>query len=105
MLGEGDIAKDTEQSDPISKASDSDIDAYSEALNIGGAQKAIDLLTPEPVKAEEDNGGVALFMNDLGNLADEKLGYKSKKTEENQDSSSGNDDDSGAAFAAQFAID
>lgn len=34
------------------------------------------MLTPEPVKAEEDTGGVALFMNDLGNKADEKLGYK-----------------------------
>jgi len=34
------------------------------------------MLVPEPVKAEEDSGGMALFMNDVGNLADEKLGYK-----------------------------
>lgn len=74
-------------------------------MTIGGAQKAIDLLAPEPVKAEEDTGGMALFMNDVGNLAEEKLGNNKEKTENLDQTSTSNDEDSGAAFAAQFAID
>ena len=48
--------------------------AYSVALNNGGAQKVIDMLTPEPVKAVEDTGSMALFMGDVSSLADDKLG-------------------------------
>lgn len=47
--------------------------AYSVALNNGGAQNVIDLLTPT-VKPEEDSGAMALFMGDVSSLAANNLG-------------------------------
>ena len=80
--------------------------AYSVALNNGGAQKVIDMLTPEPVKAVEDTGSMALFMGDVSSLADDKLGADKSIAPEDQDLiTGGNPEESGAAFAAQFALE
>ena len=97
----GQTIKD-EKSDDIAKASDEDMNAYAVAISTGGAQQMIDALEPPPVKAEDDEGTIALLMEE--NLR--SVGAEVKETTPAESIGATPDDDAeGAAFAANFSME
>jgi len=49
----------------IENSTTEDMNAYSIALNEGGAAHVLKVLEPTPVNAEEDTGAMALFMDEV----------------------------------------
>ena len=73
---------------------------YAVAVSTGGAQQMIDALEPPPVKAEDDQGTIALLMEE--NL--KSVGAETKETSPAESIGSTPDEDAeGAAFAASFS--
>lgn len=92
--------------DEISKASQVDIDAYSQviALDDEAQAKFLQAMEPKPVNAEEDTGGMAQFMLDVGKQS-QSLEGSEKHEEEVLVEPQPQDDtpETGADFAAELA--
>lgn len=91
--------------DDISKASQVDIDAYSQviALDDEAQAKFLQAMEPKPVNAEEDTGSMAQFMLDVGKQSQSLEG--NDKQEEVLVEPQPQDDipETGADFAAELA--
>jgi hypothetical protein len=72
------------------------MNAYATTLNNGGAAHVLEVLEPVAVNAEEDNGSVALLMEDTAAKVETIDGVTKDEPAV---------EDSGADFAAQFAMD